>query len=471
MRVNSPPDDMSVRYGDTGHFEQWLAARDLIVGTSTCHVDPWSGTRYVPRAIFGDYLEQSARSALMTLLRRGCQVELLREGVDAVERAEHDVVLSTTHGTRRAVDYAVLCVGSGPPADVYGLAASPNFVVDPYPVGRKIFAIDPDHDVAVLGSGLTAVDVALALAARAHRGRISLISRSGILPSVRQRQIHHQLRHFTSDRFQALARRNEFVTLDHLVDIMAAEMEAAGQSMVSVIGEITGLGSVDPVTRLHRQLADVNAPELGLRILQRAVPQTGPDVWPLLREEDKVAVLRDHYRSIMSLCCPMPPASAARLLDLIASGQLEVVAGLESVETADDNGFRVTSTDGVRRADVAVNAINTPTGCIAPAAIPLVGSLVSRGNASRHFRGGLHVEPATSRLTANARSDPRLYALGDLAVGTFFFTFGVPSLVDRAHDIITAIMDHGSATPSRSSPFSRSENSLTQGCTCDTYKI
>jgi uncharacterized NAD(P)/FAD-binding protein YdhS len=75
-RVNAPPDDMSVRHGDASHFEQWLAARDLIVGTGTSYVDPWSGTRYVPRAIFGDYLEQSARSALMTLLRRGCQVEL-----------------------------------------------------------------------------------------------------------------------------------------------------------------------------------------------------------------------------------------------------------------------------------------------------------------------------------------------------------------------------------------------------------
>lgn len=450
MRVNIPPDGMSVRHGDASHFEQWLAARDLIVGTGTSYVDQWSGTRYVPRAIFGDYLEQSARSALMTLLRRGCQVELLREGVVAVERVKHGVVLCTTGGTRRAVDYAVLCVGSGPAADVYGLAASPNFVMDPYPVGRKIAAIDPDHDVAVLGSGLTAVDVTLALAARAHRGRISLISRSGVLPSIRQRQMHYQLRHFTSGRFRALAARNEFVTFDQLIGIMATEMETAGQDMVSVIGEIAGLSSDDPVTRLRRQLADVNAPEIGLRILQRAVPNTGPYVWRLLREEDKVAVLRDHYRTIMSLCCPMPPASAARILGLIESGQLEVVAGVENIVTLGDEGFRVTSASGDRRADVAVNAIKAPTGRIAPAAVPLVNSLVSRGNATRHIRGGLHVEPATSRLTANGRSDPRLYALGDLAVGTLFFTFGVPSLVDRAHDITMAIMDHASVTPTQS---------------------
>jgi uncharacterized NAD(P)/FAD-binding protein YdhS len=442
VRVNAPPDDMSVRYGDSNHFEQWLAARDLIIGPSTNHVDEWSGTRYVPRAIFGDYLEQSARSALLVLLRRGCQVELLREGVETAERTDDAVVLRTPKGTRRRVDYAVLCVGGGPPADVYGLADSPNFVMEPYPVGRTIAGINPDQDIAVVGSGLTAVDVVLALAYRGHRGRISMLSRTGMLPSVRQRQIHYQLRHFTPDRFQALAARHEGVTLDQLIGIMTVEMAAAGQHMLTVTDEIATLRSDHPVTWLRRQLATVNAPELGLRILQRAVPETGPDVWPLLSQEDKSALLRDHYRTIMSLCCPMPPASAAKLLDLVESGQLEIMAGVHGIEALSDKGFRVTKADGDWHADIAINAVNAPRHRIPPSAGPLVNSLVERGKAVPHFHGGLHVERATSRLTVQGRADPRLYALGDLAAGTLFFTFGVPSLVDRAHDIAMAIMDH-----------------------------
>jgi hypothetical protein len=58
------------------------------------------------------------------------------------------------------------------------------------------------------------------------------------------------------------------------------------------------------------------------------------------------------------------------------------------------------------------------------------------------------VDRATSRLIARGTADPRLYALGDLASGSLFFTFGLPSLVDRAIDIVAAVLDNRQATMS-----------------------
>ncbi|MFD0529152.1 hypothetical protein ACFQ1I_23075 [Kitasatospora arboriphila] len=98
-----------------------------------------------------------------------------------------------------------------------------------------------------------------------------------------------------------------------------------------MIEEITGAHREHPVERLRRQLSEVDSPDLGLRILQRAVPDTGPDIWPLLSERDKVELLRTHYRTIMSLCCPMPPSSATELLRLADEGQLQIVSGLQDI--------------------------------------------------------------------------------------------------------------------------------------------
>ncbi len=42
VRVNIPPDSMSVRFGDTGHFERWLVTRDLTAGSSDDYVDPFT---------------------------------------------------------------------------------------------------------------------------------------------------------------------------------------------------------------------------------------------------------------------------------------------------------------------------------------------------------------------------------------------------------------------------------------------
>jgi uncharacterized NAD(P)/FAD-binding protein YdhS len=54
VRVNLAPNGMSVRFGDSGHFERWLVARDLVSGAPTDCVDPFCGMRFVPRARFGE---------------------------------------------------------------------------------------------------------------------------------------------------------------------------------------------------------------------------------------------------------------------------------------------------------------------------------------------------------------------------------------------------------------------------------
>ncbi|MEE1757276.1 FAD/NAD(P)-binding protein [Streptomyces sp. SP18CS02] len=443
LRVNVPPDDMSLCFGDTHHFENWVGTRSRVLGDpDTDYLDPYAAIPFLPRAVYGDYLEQTARTALTRLAGRGCRIEQVREGVVAADPSEDLLRLRTDRGDVRTVDYAVLCVGGGRPADPYGLTGAPGFVPDPYPVVCRLDGIARDADVAVIGSGLTAADVVLTLANWGHRGRITLLSRRGVLPAVRQRPVEHRLRHFTPAHFRDLAARGGTRTLPQTVEVMRAEIADAGADWDALVEEISGAGTEHPVGRMRRHLSGVHDSDLGLRILQRAVPDTGPDVWPLLPEADRSALIRDHYRTIMSLCCPMPPAGATALLELIDGGRLEIVRGVERVTAEPGGGFLARTAGGDRPADVVVNAVNAPAHRIPPKAEGLIGSLVAAGMAARHPRGGVHVERATSRLVAGGRTWPRLYALGELASGSLFFTFGVPSLVDRAYDIAEAVSRH-----------------------------
>lgn len=441
VRVNIPPDGMSVRFGDKGHFRRWLIERDLAFGSEADFEDPFSGMRFVPRAVFGRYLEQSALEALVRLQERGWRVRVVREGVKSATPAGRRIVLGTDGGRQFTVDRAVLCVGRGAPEDFYSLSGSPGFISDPYPLARSLDSIDPSDEVGVIGSGLTGVDVVVSLAARGHRGGIRMLSRSGVLPLVRQKASPYTLQHFTPERFRAAAAEGRVMTLDDLVDVMRAEFEAAGEDLGSVAEEIAAFQDGDPVTSLRRHLAAVGSPSRALRILQQAVPATGPDVWPLLPESEKSRLLTTHYRTVMSLCCPMPPASAATLLELVDSGQLEIVSGVRHIAPTADGRFVVHTAGGgpSYQADTLVNAVNTSAQGIPRKARPLIASLTGAGLAERHPRGGLRVERATSRLVVKGKPEPRLYALGDLAAGSLFFTFGLPSIVDRAHDIAGAV--------------------------------
>ncbi|WP_407912802.1 FAD/NAD(P)-binding protein [Kitasatospora sp. NE20-6] len=445
VRVNATPDDMSVRAGDLRHFERWLMTRDRILGLpeGTTGLDPKAGARFAPRTEYGEYLEQTAHAALAKLRLRGWRVDLVSESVTSANLAAGRAMLRTNEGRVRAFDYAVLCVGGDSPKDVYGLNGNQGFVADPYPITQKLQAVGPDQHVAVVGSGLTSVDIIISLASRGHRGRISLLSRRGMLPGVRQKPVHFDLKHVTPERMQRLSKRQTSLRIAEIADLIGKEFAEAGADLTAVIEEITGAHREDPVERLRRQLSEVDSPDLGLRILQRAVPDTGPDIWPLLSERDKVELLRTHYRTIMSLCCPMPPSSANELLRLADEGRLSIISGLQDISAAPDGGFTVeTSEQEAFRADVVINAVNASEGKIPNAAAPLVNSLTRNRLADRHPHGGLHIARATSRLAVEGRPEPRWYALGNIAAGTLFFTFGIPSLVDRSQDIVRAVLAH-----------------------------
>ncbi|MBA4866828.1 FAD/NAD(P)-binding protein [Streptomyces sp. PSKA54] len=451
IKVNAPPDDMSVRVGDLGHFERWLEIRERIV-EDFGNIDPYSGMRFAPRTVYGEYLEQSAYAALGELRRKGWRVDLVGAAVTAARRTSDQVLLSTSNGSAGAFDYVVLCVGGDSPTDAYGLTGVPGFIADPYPMSHNLRQIGAREDVAVIGSGLTAVDIILALAAQGHQGRISLLSRRGVLPGVRQRPITFEPRHLTKERMRSLGRRRREISLADFAGIVEAELRDAGADLEAVYAEITHLDKEKPVDRLRRQFAAVGSSDPGLRILQRAVPDIGPDVWPLLREEDQAELLRSRYRTIMSLCCPMPPSSASMMLELIDAGQLDIRSGLHKVAARSGGGFEMVTADGTALgADKVVNAVNASEGRIPTSALPLVTTLTRSRAAGRHPHGGLRLARATSRLIAKGTADPRLYGLGNIGAGALFFTFGIPSLVDRSEDIVASILQHaGAAQPTRS---------------------
>ncbi len=437
IKVNAPPEEMSVRFGDNAHFRRWL---DEFGGNRGAHdeADPWCGTRYTSRSLYGDYLVHCAESAIYRLRSRGWRVDVVLATVTGAYRVRGRVQICADAGQSRVVDYAVLGVGGGRPHDAYGLNGSPGFVADPYPMTRSLSGIAEHDHVAVLGTGLTAVDTVMALVANGHRGAITMLSRSGTLPAVRQPHVPHELGYFTPEYMRELVRRRRRVSLADLIVRMRAELVAAGVDPSATFDEVRTHQTEDPIRRLRRHLGAVRSRDMGTRILQHAVPSSGQDVWQALREGDRRLVIDGYFRTIMSLCCPMPPASAETLLRLVDSGQLNVRGGARTVERDGEGGFRhFADRDGA--ADIVINAVNSPADGIAEDTGPLVDALVAGGLAEPDPYGGLAIDRETSRCVVNSEPQNQLFALGDITFGSLFFTFGIPVLVDRSVDIVAAI--------------------------------
>ncbi|MER5889149.1 FAD/NAD(P)-binding protein [Streptomyces sp. NPDC001941] len=435
-RTNAVPGGMSVRHENPRDFLQWLDVRDLF----TEERDPvHGGLRYPPRPVYGEYLQACAFDALDTLMRRGWDVRVHREQVTHAASEDDGILLRTSTARTELFDQVVLAVGGDRPQDAYKLSGRRDFTHDPYPLRKTLAPLSATAHVGILGCGLTAIDVVVALREQGHRGPISMVSRTGTLPGVRPYPVEG-LPQLPSGWNDLPDSGDEGLRWSRAAAWVGDLLTAAGTDPADLAREFRTAASEPPVRRLQRHLEGAAEPLSALRLLQGVAPYLGPRLWSRLREDDRAQLLRAHQRTIMSLCCPMSPRSANTLLGLAAQGGLRLHRGLAGVTPGTRGGHALDTADGTRvTVDHLVNACGRAPDCVPRAAHPLVNSLISGGLAVPHPHGGLRADPRTDQLLTPHGPDPRLYALGDITLGTFLFTFGIPALVARAHELAAAL--------------------------------
>ncbi|WP_306362973.1 FAD/NAD(P)-binding protein [Nocardia sp. CC227C] len=431
VRVNAPPPIMSIRAGDPGHYQRWLDERDDAAG----YLDEALGQPLVPRAVYGRYLEDTARAAIAELRAAGWRVSVVQSRVTGFTRADH-AVLHTEDGSAVPVDRAVLSVGSGRPRDHYGLTGARGYVNEPYPLAHTLPAVPADAHVAVIGSGLTAVDIAAGLTARGHTGPISFLSRTGALPFVQQRPARLEPRHLLPD---VIARRGE-LDFTELISLMRAELAELGQDFSTLATEILTADTEHPVDRLRRQLAAVDSSYLGLRLLTMLIRITGPVAWPRLAEADRTLLRERYFRTVNGLSSPMVPHNAKIVLRLLDSGQLRLRPGVRKIEARSGGGFTVfDATEWT--ADAVFNAVNPSAYTTPQDSEPLLSALLEAHAAELHPAGGLTVDPATRSLLVGGHPDPTWHILGNLAATSMFIATNPPGLAAEAARLARSLQD------------------------------
>lgn len=159
--LNVPAGRMSAFPDDPEHFLRWLRGRLR---------DAHAGT-FAPRASYGDYLASLLIASDVT-----------RVGGSAVGLTEGWTV-HLHDGRMVSARSVVLALGNLPPNDPLHLEgeAPPEYVRDPWAPGAAL-GLDHDEPVLLIGTGLTALDIAIALRHDGHRGTIYALSRHGRLP-------------------------------------------------------------------------------------------------------------------------------------------------------------------------------------------------------------------------------------------------------------------------------------------------
>jgi uncharacterized NAD(P)/FAD-binding protein YdhS len=166
--LNVPAGKISALPDQPNHFLNWLQKN---------YDARMTESDFAPRAVFGHYV-QSLLNTVPNLDHR--QAAMLDCHV-AGEQATLDLV----DGTKIVADAVVLATGNFDPAPLRGVAEETvsNGTYRHSAWEESTYAnLAPDGPVALVGSGLTAVDVLLRLREVGHRGQIIAISRHGVFP-------------------------------------------------------------------------------------------------------------------------------------------------------------------------------------------------------------------------------------------------------------------------------------------------
>ena len=173
------PDDRHVLNVPAARMSACADEPDDLVGWAAVAPDA-----YLPRRVFGEYLRARLAAAAA---RSAARLERMTGEVRRIRPAPGALELVLDGGRHVACDRAVLALGALPAAAPCELPGDPRVVADPWRPGALAAVADalrgdaPAHAV-LIGSGPTAVDVALTLCGEAPGARVTLVSRNGRLP-------------------------------------------------------------------------------------------------------------------------------------------------------------------------------------------------------------------------------------------------------------------------------------------------
>jgi uncharacterized NAD(P)/FAD-binding protein YdhS len=169
--LNVSASRMSAFEDEPDHFMRWASARRPGL----------TGTEFLPRAMYGEYLRRCLDGLDASRLDRipGCAID--------VEPGSGRFAVTLEGGRRVIAGAVVLALGNGPPADIplpdAAFLSSARYVRNPWRPGC-LSRIGAGDRVLLLGTGLTMLDVVLELRGAGHHATIEAVSRRGLIPTA-----------------------------------------------------------------------------------------------------------------------------------------------------------------------------------------------------------------------------------------------------------------------------------------------
>lgn len=373
-------------------------------------VDPQvAGTDFLPRRLYGNYLEDEAANALAQSRSRGVDVRVVPFAADAlVPEIDGVTVIQGERASR--VDAAVLAIGALPVRPLAGVEASllaeQRYIIDPWAFLASAPTHAPPREVALVGLGLSAVDVLLELADRWPDTHFTAVSRHGRLPAA-----HLPVSTVPDDDGGAL--------LDAMHD-------------------------APEIRRWLRLLREAIAAGDDWRVVIDSLRPSTHQLWEALPLAERARFLRHARWAWERARHRMPPQVERQVLALEREGRLKRVSGRVTAARSRDGRVELDAwhagTSSTLLADLAIQTIGLDTD-VRNTLHPLMRQMVTNGHVTPDPLGLGCQATLDGHLCRDGTPWPRLFGIGSLMRGARWESIAMPEIQLQARMLASQMLE------------------------------
>jgi uncharacterized NAD(P)/FAD-binding protein YdhS len=389
-RLNVPVIVMSAISGEPDHFQRWSGE---------------APEAFARRVDYGRYVRAVLAEAVAT---SPASLRHVRGVAERIDPDRDGLRVTLGGGELLTADAVVLATGLETPFELpylRGLAGDERLITDPWAAGA-LDAIRDGDTIGIIGTSLTAIDLAGSILNAQPRTTIVMLSRHGNLPRSHEDPWRPRLPDpaFTVD---------EFLAFEDPLAGAAERLRSFGDDWPRAVD------SLRPIF---------------------------PALWGAMGDDLRREFL-DDYRNDWEIHRHRIAAEIARDVDRwVAEGRLSVHAA--AIQEVDPDGAHLRiRADEDGRAGPSTRAVDRLIVAIGPNPDAAANPLLGAGIADGWLRPGpmqiaIDVDPATGRvIDASGRTDLPVYAIGALRKGVLWETIAVPEIREQAAETARHILD------------------------------
>lgn len=288
--LNMQPNTKGIYADDPARFTRWIRT----------HFPNLKGNSFPPRHVYGVYLSSVLDGVAKDATQLGVTFRVVNDEATDLGPVDDHLEIVQARGTKIQTSYVVLAFGEFPATVHPELVGSPGFFSSPWPL-RRLESILFGASVSILGSGLTALDVAIFLTENGHKGPVTFVSRNVRLPKgSRYRFAISATLHTAS-----LAR-----------DVETFEGEALGKVLSTIKREVESL-DIDTCYECAEDRA------VSWQSVVRATAPVIERYWNCMTLKEREDFLRDHMSIWLKYRHAMPVENARKVLPLWKNANFE----------------------------------------------------------------------------------------------------------------------------------------------------